>query len=187
MQRVIGTIGIATLGLTPLAYGPLISSVSTLSSSIISIIGCIKISKDIHQNEIINILTKTDIVSTIKLLQIIINEIPQSLMNSFSVIIALKNVQEIISEINDELKKIHEKISYNNSLYISNSLRKYDCTENLISIEIKISILDRRKDNLFKVLEVFKNININHTEEDKQKMNKFLEMNNKEDNGFELI
>ena len=41
--------------------------------------------------------------------------------------------------------------------------RSYDCKDNLDSIEIKVNILDRRRDNLFKILEVFKN-NFQHNE-----------------------
>ena len=58
---------------------------------------------------------------------------------------------------------------------------------NLRSIETKINILDRRKDNLFKVLDAFKNINITHTDEEKDSMNKYLEQTIKEDNGFQIV
>jgi hypothetical protein len=37
------------------------------------------------------------------------------------------------------------------------NIRSYDFKTNLDSIEVKVSILDRRRDNLFKTLEVFKN------------------------------
>ena len=37
------------------------------------------------------------------------------------------------------------------------NIRSYDFKSNLESIEVKVAILDRRRDNLFKTLEVFKN------------------------------
>jgi len=178
METVLGTIGVVTAG-------SIVNSVTTLSSNIFNIIGYIKISKHIHQNEIIKILTKTDVVSTIKLLQAIITEIPEYYTNSISVIIALKNVQEIIENIETELKDIHTKITYNESLYLMSNLRSFDCKDNLDSIELKVSILDRRRDNLFKILEVFKNLNILDSDVNKEKIKKYLDDNNS--NGFEIV
>jgi hypothetical protein len=54
------------------------------------------------------------------------------------------------------------------------------------SIEVKISILDRRRDNLFKVLEIFKNLDFEKTSDlHKEKMKNMLEIIN--NNDFELI
>ena len=69
----------------------------------------------------------------------------------------------IIGLIEDELKEIHRKITYNSQVYFMSNWRSYDCKDNLDSIEIKVNILDRRRDNLFKILEVFKN-NFQHNE-----------------------
>ena len=98
-----------------------------------------------------------DIEATINLLHNVILEIPEYYNSSLTVVTALKNVQEIISQIESELIEIHKKISYNSELKVMSNWRSYDCKENLDSIELKVSILDRRRDNLFKVLEVFKN------------------------------
>jgi len=150
MQAIIGTLGVVTAS-------TVVHSIGTLSNSIYLIMGNIKLTKDIHQTEIMKILMKTDIEATIKLLHNIILEIPEYYNNSISVVTALKNVQDIISEIETELNEIHKKITYNGDLKIMTNWRSYDCKDNLDSIEIKVSILDRRRDNLFKVLEVFKN------------------------------
>jgi len=150
MQAVIGTIGMVTAS-------TIIQSITTLSSSIYMLMGHIRVTKDIHQLEILKILTKMDIEATINLLHNVILEIPEYYNSSLTVVTALKNVQEIIGQIESELIEIHKKISYNSELKIMSNWRSYDCKENLDSIELKVSILDRRRDNLFKVLEVFKN------------------------------
>jgi len=150
MQAVIGTIGMVTAS-------TVIQSITTLSSSVYMLMGHIRLTKDIHQTEILKILTKMDIEATINLLHNVILEIPEYYNSSLTVVTALKNVQEIISQIESELIEIHKKISYNSELKVMSNWRSYDCKENLDSIELKVSILDRRRDNLFKVLEVFKN------------------------------
>ena len=155
MQAVIGTIGMVTAT-------TVIHSISTLSSSIYNIMSHIRVTKDIHQTEILKILSKTDIDATINLLHNVILEIPEYYNSSISVVTALKNVQEIIAEIESELVEIHKKITYNSQLKFLSNWRSYDCKENLDSIEIKVSVLDKRRDNLFKVLDVFKNKNINN-------------------------
>ena len=150
MESVIGAIGIT-------AATTVINSITTLSSNVFTLMGYIKLSPHILQSDIIKILNKSDIETTIRLLQSIISEIPQYYNNSTSVVIALKNVQEIIANIEEELKDIHNKILYNEKLYIMSNIRSYDFKSNLESIEVKVAILDRRRDNLFKTLEVFKN------------------------------
>lgn len=150
MQAVIGTIGMVTAS-------TVIQSITSLSSSVYMLMGHIRVTKDIHQTEILKILTKMDIEATINLLHNVILEIPEYYNSSLTVVTALKNVQEIISQIEYELIEIHKKISYNSELKIMSNWRSYDCKENLDSIELKVSILDRRRDNLFKVLDVFKN------------------------------
>lgn len=163
MQAVIGTIGMVTAT-------TVIHSISTLSSSVYTIMSHIRVTKDIHQTEILKILSKTDIDATIHLLHNVILEIPEYYNSSISVVTALKNVQEIIAEIEAELSEIHKKITYNCELKYLSNWRSYDCKDNLDSIEIKVSVLDKRRDNLFKILEVFKNINKIEKDDTKDKI-----------------
>ena len=165
MQALVGTIGIVTAT-------SVINSITSLSSNVFTLVGYIRLTKNIHKDEIIKILNKTDIEVTIKLLQTIISEIPEYYNSSLSVVTALKNVQEIIGSIEDELKEIHHKITYNSNIYIMPNWRSYNYKDNLDSIEIKVNILDRRRDNLFKILEVFKNF----PEETIKKNNKIIEL-----------
>lgn len=168
METVIGTIGIVTIG-------SIVNSVATVSSSIYTLSNSIKVSKHLHYKDINNILVNSDIINTIKLLQAVISEIPEYYINSISVIMALKNVQEIIESIEDELKEIHNKTNYNENLYIMTNWRSYDYKDNLESIDNKIKILDKRRDNLFKILEVFKNLDIKNKINNKNKIKDYFE------------
>jgi len=193
MQAVISTIGMVTAT-------SIVNSITTLSSNIFILVGHIKLTKDIHHNDIIKILNKTDIEATIKLLHTVIIEIPEYYNNCYSVVIALKDVQDIISSIEDELKEIQNKIHYNSQIYFMTNWRSYDCKDNLDSIEIKVAVLDRRRDSLFKILDVFKNIDIknnsdeNNSDKKKEIIKKIIDDHNKlkKDNdnifsGFEII
>jgi hypothetical protein len=155
--------------------GSIVYSVATVSSSIFTLANSIKVNKHLHDKDINNILVNSDIINTIKLLQAVISEIPEYYINSISVVMALKNVQEIIESIEDELKDIHTKTNYNQNLYLMSNWRSYDYKDNLESINNKIKILDRRKDNLFKILEVFKNLDIKNTEDNKNKIKEYLD------------
>jgi len=177
METVIGTIGVATIG-------SIVGSITTVSSSIYSLVSNIKVSKYIHNNDIVRILAKTDVVATIKLLQAVMMEIPENNINKLSVVLSLKNVHDVIEQIENELKNLHNKIEYNRNLYIMSNWRSYDFKDNLETIEQLISVLDRRKDNLFKVLETFKNIEIKNSDENKLKVINFLNSYNTE---FEVI
>ena len=150
MQAIIGTVGFV-------AATSIINSITSVSSSIYSLISHIQLSKNNNQNEILQMLNRTDIETTIKLLHTIIIEIPEYYNTKSSVITVLQNLQEIIELIENEIKEIHHKILYNSTFYFFSSWRSYDCKHNLDSIEIKIKIFDKRCDNLFKILKMFKN------------------------------
>lgn len=155
------TLGLITLGgvstIAVSTTATIITSITSISNNVITLLGHITSVATIsnHQSEIISLLNKTDIEATIKLLHAIILEIPSS-YDSNSVLISLTNVKDSISQIEDELKNIHTKIEYNSSLYLMANLRSYNCEPNLENIKIKIAILDRRTDYLFKILDVCK-------------------------------
>lgn len=149
MQAAIGVLSLGTIS-------TLINSISSLSMNIYSLSSSIKLSKNTYHSEIISLLIRTDLESTIKLLDSIITEIPHFYNSSISILISLKNVQEIIIQIELLLKQIHVKMNYNNNIYLLKNLRSYSFSDELKNLEILIEVLEKRKDNLFKTLEVFK-------------------------------
>jgi predicted nucleic acid-binding Zn-ribbon protein len=150
MDVVIGALSLGTIT-------TVINSISSLSLNIYTLTTNIKLSKNIYHTEIKEILMKTDLGATIKLLQTIIIDIPLYYNDNDSIIIALKNMQEIISDIEKSLREINNKIEYNNNIFLMKNLRSYDFKNELKELEIYINILEKRRDNLFKTLELFKN------------------------------
>ena len=138
------------------AITSVLNSISTLSVNIYSLMNNIKLNKTLYNTEIANILSKTDIETTIQLLEVIISEIPEYYLKSTSVLLALKNLRNIIADIEEDLTSIHNKLCYNKSLYIMSNWRSYDFKDDIISLQNKIDILEKRRENLFKTLEVFK-------------------------------
>lgn len=149
MQAAFGVLSLGTIT-------GLINSVSTLSINIYSLSGSIKLSKNTFHTNIIDLLIRSDLESTIKLLESIITEIPHFYNSSMSILISLKNVQEIIIQIEGILKQIHDKMNYNNNILLLKNFRSYSFSDELKNLEILIQVLEKRKDNLFKTLEVFK-------------------------------
>ena len=152
-------VGALSLG----AVTSVINSISTLSINIYSLAANIKLNKNVYQQDITDVLCRTDLEATIKLLQSIIIEIPQYYNDSMSIVIALKNMQEIIAEVESELKCIHDKLVYNNTIYLMKNWRSYDFKPELRKLENNIAVMEKRRDNLFKTLEVFKNCEKNST------------------------
>ncbi len=149
MQAAIGVLSLGTIT-------GLINSVSTLSMNIYSLSGSIKLSNNTFHADIISLLIRTDLETTIKLLESIITEIPHFYNSSMSILISLKNVQEIIIQIEGILKQIHDKMNYNNNILLLKNFRSYSFSNELKNLEILIEVLEKRKNNLFKTLEVFK-------------------------------
>jgi hypothetical protein len=110
MQAAIGVLSLGTIT-------GLINSVSTLSMNIYSLSGSIKLSNNTYHTDIIDLLIRSDLEITIKLLESIITEIPHFYNSSMSILISLKNVQEIIIQIEGILKQIHDNMNYNNNIY----------------------------------------------------------------------
>ena len=137
--------------LSTVVITPIINSITTLSSSIFGLVSHIRVTKNIHYDETINVLNRTDIEATIMLLQTIISDISEKEHNKF-VIIALQHVKDCIASIETELKVIKERIAYNSTLYLMSGLRSYDLLPNLNAIELKSAVLDKRCDYLFKAI-----------------------------------
>ena len=136
------------------AISPIINSITTLSSNIFGLVSHIKVTKNVHYDEIIKVLNRTDIEATIALLQTIVADLSEKedFSNNKFIIIALQHVKESIASIETELSEIKERIAYNSTLYLMASMRSYDLLPNLNAIELKSAVLDKRCDYLFKAI-----------------------------------
>jgi hypothetical protein len=140
------------------AVASIINSISTLALNVYSLSSSIKLSKNIFHDDIKDVLIRTDLEANIQLLHSIIAEIPNYyIVDNDSIIIAFKTVQEIIVQIEEELKKINDQINYNNNLYILKNARSYNFKPELRRLEAYVEVMEKRKNNLFKTLELFKN------------------------------
>ena len=154
MEHIKDLSNIIGLSSTTSLVSNLINSITTISKNVYNLLD---LSKNTHTSELILLLERTDIKTTIMLLQSVLTELLENqnkIMNK-SIVMAIDNVKEIIQMIETELTDIHKKIEYNSTLYIMSSMRSYDCNINLTNMETKISILDKRRDNLFRVIDVF--------------------------------
>jgi hypothetical protein len=155
MAVYVGALGIG-------AVASIVNSISTLTLNVYSLSSSIKLSKNIFQDDIKDVLVKTDLEANIKLLHSIIAEIPQYyILDNISIIIAFKNVQEIVVQIEEELNKINQQINYNNNLYVLKNARSYDFKTELRRLEAYVEVMEKRKNNLFKTLELFRNCSKN--------------------------
>jgi hypothetical protein len=155
MAVYVGAIGIG-------AVASIVNSISTLTLNIYSLSSSIKLSKNIFHDDIKDVLVRTDLEANIKLLHSIVAEIPHYyLLDNEAIIIAFKNVQEIIVQIEEELNKINDQINYNNNLYILKNARSYDFKPELRRLEAYVGVMEKRKNNLFKTLDLFKNCSKN--------------------------
>lgn len=139
---------------------PVINSITSISKNVFYMINIIRTNDTLYKTDIHNFLSDSDIEATIHLIQTIISEIPSYYNDSLSIIIALQNMQKIILEIEFELQELHKNILYNESIYILKNIRGYNLTLHIDILSNKIRILDKRKNNLFNTLEIFKPLKI---------------------------
>ena len=128
-------------------FPSVVNSIATLSSNIFGLIS--PLAKNPHTVELQRLLEKSDIVCTIELVQKVISDMKSE---DTSVAFLLEKIQEIIAQIEKELRDVREKVNYNSSLYLLQNIRSYDCGESLTKMEIYIAILEKRVENLFRVL-----------------------------------
>jgi hypothetical protein len=132
----------------------IMKSITLMGNNITTLISFISNCQTTIRPDIVKVLKKRDVEKSIILLHTIIEEIPKYYEVSDSIVLALKNVEEIVEQIEKELQSIQEKIIYNSNLFMK--FRSYDFQENIESMEINMEILENRKENLFRTLTIFK-------------------------------
>lgn len=131
-----------------------INTITTTSRNIYSIIDSISNSNVPEKDEAIKLIKKLDLEMTIKIINSLIDEMPENNMKSKTVILCLESLNDVIKQIEDELNKINKLFEYNDNIMIFKRLRSYNCTENFNTlIELK-GVLDNRKNLLFKTLQI---------------------------------
>jgi multisubunit Na+/H+ antiporter MnhG subunit len=145
MNVIIGTLGMVSAS-------SVIHSINVITGSVCSLLGKIRVTKHVYEKEIQETLIKTDIGTTLLLLGALMKEIKTE---KEPVLLALRNLQNIIADIDCELKEIYEKIQYNAELQFLTNWRSHDFKENIKNLLIKVEVLEKRRAFLFETVKLF--------------------------------
>jgi len=118
-----------------------INSITGTTQTIYGLISGIKGEKQI---EVTKFLTDTDIEATIKVLESLLQELDVDKHTSKTLNLCLTEMEEVIKEINVILKMIHDRLLFNNSLYVLKSWRSWKFTEEIEKLGKLNEILHNR-------------------------------------------
>lgn len=145
MNIIIGTIGAnLTLGVIT-GLTTTITSLYTLSKALY------KNSSNDKIDDIIDIITKSDIENDINIVK---NLIETTEKHNDIIDLCIKNLNDVMNQIKDELDKINYRVKYNEKLWIKTSITKYDftnCKKRLLSY---IEVFNHRYKKLLEILSV---------------------------------
>lgn len=130
----------------------IVGTITTVTSNVYSLINFMKLNKYLHDTDITNLIDRSDIVQTIKLLKTFINEIIDNEL-PMSVSQSIRNVKDTILSIENEINKIKDKMKHNNKSYVMIH-RKHDFKVELNRFEVLIHQLENRKNNLYRLIEI---------------------------------
>lgn len=130
----------------------MINSITSSAKTVYSVINTIR--DDGTHIEITDYLRDIDIEITIRTIETLIKELDINQHNSESINLCLSNLNDIVSEFHKELADIHEKITYNNSLWVLKRVRKWDFIENMKRIDKMNDTLHNRWKLLRDVLSI---------------------------------
>ncbi len=131
----------------------IITSLFTTSKNIVTHVNNIK---SYTNNEIADLLITEDVETKILILENVINELNINNNTSKSIVECINKLHEILTKIENELPLIHDKIIWNESLYILKSFRSYTFTEDVKSVNKYLKILEIRKKLLLDTIKIKK-------------------------------
>ena len=131
---------------------------SGLSSSAHGIYGLLYYIQSESKSKIGNLLKKTDIQTTVKVLENFICELDINEETPETIIFCLKQLHNSLVNIENNLKLIFDKIKYNKSLLIFSGMRSYTFEDNISNIKDELEILENRRRLLFETLNLSKTL-----------------------------
>jgi hypothetical protein len=96
---------------------------------------------------------KLNIQSRLKMIDTIVEEV-KTYKHSFTLSLCLTGLENCLKKIEDEITQIHNKVKFNEELWIFKSWRCNVFDENVLNIESLSRMLDNRKEMFFNVLNV---------------------------------
>jgi len=151
MNQTLGTLlTVSVVGTTVIST--IVSSIVSHSYSTI----CYMNSAASHTfSDIDDIIQKNDVINKLQLCQNLIDELRLSKHSSTVIIESIKTIDNIISEIQLDIKWLHEQRQFQNTLYFGSwRFRRPDLSKLLQDLQLRISILNLRFNDLVKIASV---------------------------------
>ena len=131
----------------------IIGTITTTTTSIGSVIKYLVTNNHPGMDEIINVLTTTDLEYTVTVIQQVIREQECKKIHE-SIIKALIGVGEILNKIDDELESIKIAMEYHKTKYFA-AWRSFSWNGNLETLKQHNNILKHRYTILFELLKIY--------------------------------
>jgi hypothetical protein len=130
-----------------------VNIVSTSVHSIYNLVSAVKAS-GANVIEITKLLKELDIDNDVILIESLLQEIDLTKIHSKTLAICLERLKECVLEIENDLKIINDRLTYNNSLWYGKSFRAYAFDDKIESLKLLKLNLDNRKKNLFEIIKI---------------------------------
>lgn len=156
MNPILITTGILAQVITNIGISALVSSITSIthtSENIYNLVNRFSFSKSKEKNKIYNNLKELDLETTIKILNLELNEINKEKVTSKSIILCIESIQKVILDIEKELLNIDKMTNYNESLLVLQKFRSYDCSQSIKILKSYKTILDNRRKLLNETLQ----------------------------------
>jgi hypothetical protein len=143
--------------ITNIGIGAICVSISTITSTakgIYDIFGGISRSRAPGQINVTELVNKLDLITTVKIVESILKELPKDKITSRSLLFSLDSLSNITKKIEYEFYEINEILKYNDSLWIFTSYRSNSCHTNMNKLEDYNKILRYRFKSLIYLLKI---------------------------------
>ncbi len=130
-----------------------VNIVSTSVHSIYNLVSTVRASAT-NVIEITKLLKELDIDNDVILIESLLQEINLEKFHSKTLAICLERLKECVLEIENDLKIINDRLTYNNSLWYGKSFRTYAFDDKIESLKLLKLNLDNRKKNLFEIIKI---------------------------------
>jgi hypothetical protein len=132
----------------------IISGITTTINGIYTINDVIKNNTATGAKEVEQIMKELDIEVKLKIIQLFLNELKITDETSYTIKYCIYEIKKIITSIETEIKTIHERLKYNNSLWFGVTIRSYKFHNCKIRIESHLKNLEQRYHLLVSLLTV---------------------------------
>jgi len=150
MEYIAGVTVLKTIGLDLTLK--CISTLTVSTQSVYNLLSNIKSS--VHTKDLTNVLKEMDLENDILILESIFKEIDLENHHTKTLALCLESLKVCVSEIENKLSEVNNRIIYNQSLWIASSMRSYVFDDIINSLKLLKLNLDNRKKTLFEVIKI---------------------------------